>query len=325
MHVRRTAQHHAAGSPARAARDTAVNPLLALQRSAGNRAVAQLVREPSAGTGARTPTLQRDVTTATENTAPASVAETVGHVSVSAGATMTGEAILREVYDKGAQEITKKALEMIDDGATVDEAARWASEARNELKVDIRKTGSPITKGVAEARNTRKYGNKVGPSYDDLIRQGKTPMDVIGDSGKASTKWNKGAMKLRVGGPLLIVVDVAIVTWEVYEAEENERLRTAVRGAGGVAGALGGGWAGAKAGAWIGGGVGALFGGVGAPVGAAIGGVIGGVAGAIVGGSAGKAAADPVYDFVEDLVTPNLDAQLEAIDATQDAIIRRAA
>lgn len=290
------------------------HPLLTLQRTAGNQAVAQLVQR-QADPGA--PQHQGQ--------GPGAVVQGTGDVSVYAGATMTAEATLREVYQRAAREVSLEARRMIASGTSVDDAARWATQARNELKVQIRAQGSPVTRGLAEARNMRRYGNKIGPTYDDLIREGKTPDDIIGSSGRSSTKVNRFAARMRLAGRLMIAIDVAIVTWEVYEAEEGDRLRTAVAGAGGVAGALGGGWAGAKAGAWIGGGIGALFGGVGAPVGAAIGGVVGGIGGAIVGGMAGRAGAEAVHDFVEELVTPTLDEQMGTIDAAEEAFIRGAA
>lgn len=204
---------------------------------------------------------------AEENT----TAETVGDVSVHAGITMTAEAALREVYARSARQISEEALRMVARGVPVEEAARWATQARNSLKVQIRASGSPITRGLAEARNIRRYGNAVGPTYDDLIRQGKTPQDILGSSGRASQTTNRLATRIRVAGRFLIAIDLAIVTWEVVTAPEGERGRTAAGGVGGVAGALAGGWAGAKGGAAFGGFIGSFFGpGPGTAIGGAV-------------------------------------------------------
>lgn len=119
-------------------------------------------------------------------------------------------------------------------------------------------------------------------------------------------------------------MDVVIVSWEVYEAEEGQGLRTAIRGAGGIAGAAAGGWLGTKGGAAVGGAIGAWFGGAGAVPGAIIGGIIGGIGGAIGGGIFGRWGAESAYDFVEELFTPNIDAQMDEIDAAEDAYIRSA-
>ncbi|MGH8884626.1 MAG: hypothetical protein ACRDYX_05530 [Egibacteraceae bacterium] len=241
--------------------------------------------------------------------------DAVDDVSVYAGRTMTAEAgVAGDLHPRGPRHL-RRGGRMIANGASVEDPARWAHAARNELKVQIRAKGSPITKGLAEARNINKYGDKVGPTYDDLIRQGKTPEDIIGSSGRANVKATQAATRMRVGGGFLIAVDLAIVTWEVTHAEPSDRLRTLVEGAGGVGGALAGGWAGAKGGAAVG----SLFG----PWGTAIGGVIGAIGGSIVGGTAGRAAAGAAYDIVEDLVTPGLDAAMGEIDAREDAYIRQ--
>jgi len=254
-------------------------------------------------------------------------ADAVGNVSVSVGQTMTAEAGLRAVYDQCARQITEAALKMAAEGGgspeAVEKAARWAVQARNELKVALRARGSVVTKALAEARNIKKYGDKVGPTYDQLIREGKTPKDIIGSAGKANTKLSRAATKLKVAGRLLIAIDLAIVTWEVIEAPEGSRLRTAVGGAGGVAGALIGGKLGAVGGAKLGGLIGTFVEpGGGTAVGAAIGGVLGGVGGAIGGGFFGKKGAEGLFDIAEDLFAPNIDADMQRIDAEQDAAIR---
>jgi len=264
------------------------------------------------------PHVQRQTATAeVEPQGPGPATKGAGDVSVYVGRTMTAEAALREIYQQGSRSITQEAIAMVERGGSVSDAARWANEARNDLKLKIRVKGSPITRGLAEARNMRKYGNKVGPTYDDLIRQGKTPEDIIGSAGRANTKLTKVATKLRVAGRLLIAVDIAIVTWEVLEAPEGEGLKTAVEGAGGIGGALGGGWAGAKGGAFVG----SFFG----PWGTAIGGAIGGVGGALGGAWTGRKVARTGYEFVEELFAPNLDGYMSDIDAAEQAAFREAA
>ena len=239
---------------------------------------------------------------------------------------MTAEAGLRAVYDKAAREITAEALKMAAAGgnspAAVENAARWAVGARNDLKAALRAKGSVITKALAEARNIKKYGDKIGPTFDQLIREGKTPPDIIGSAGKANTKLSRAATKMKVAGRFLIVIDIAIITWEVIEAPEGTRLRTAV---GGIASA-GGAWAGAELGAAGGAKAGAVIGtfiepGGGTAIGAAIGGIIGGIGGAITGGWAAQKAAVALFDIAEDIFAPNIDADIVKINAEQNAII----
>jgi hypothetical protein len=131
---------------------------------------------------------------------------------------------------------------------------------------------------------------------------------------------------MKLAGRLLIVLNVAIVTWEVIEAPEGSRLRTAAGGVGGLAGAIAGGELGAVGGAKAGGAIGTLVEpGGGTAIGAAIGGFIGGIGGAIVGGFAGKKGGEAIFDSANDIFAPNIDADIARIDAQQDALIRRGA
>jgi hypothetical protein len=250
---------------------------------------------------------------------PGEAAKGTGDVSVYVGKTATSESALREIYRQGARQISEEALHMVKEGASVEVAAGWATQARNDLKAAIRARGSPIIRALAEARNIKKYGDKIGPTFEQLIREGKTPEDIIGSAGRASTKVNRMATKLKVAGRFLIAVDLAIVTWEVFSAPEGERLRAAVAGGASVVGAAGGGWAGAK-------GLGALGFGIGGPPGAAVGAVIGGIGGALFGGWLGRKTAEKAYDFVDELVNPPAGSvgELESmvIDGLEEQYIR---
>ena len=196
-------------------------------------------------------------------------------------------------------------------------------QARNDLKAAIRAKGSVVTKALAEARNIKKYGDRIGPTYDQLIREGKTPLDIVGTAGEANVKVSRAAMRMKVAGRLLIAVDLAIITWEIISAPEGTRLRTAAGGAGGLAGALAGGEVGAIGGAKLGGLVGTFIEpGGGTAIGGAIGGILGGIGGAIAGGFFGKKAGEGFYDIAEDIFAPNIDADITQINAEQDAIIR---
>jgi Domain of unknown function (DUF4157) len=278
--------------------------------------------------GAGGPVLQRDEAGGAK-AAGHPVAEGAGNVAVSVGATMTAEAGLRALYDQGAREITKEALKVAAEGGNTPEAlekaARWAVQARNDLKAGLRAKGSVVTKALAEARNIKKYGDKIGPTYDQLIREGKTPPDIIGSAGKANAKISRAATRMKVAGRLLIAIDLAIVTWEVISAPEGSRLRTAVGGLGGIGGALAGGKLGSLGGAKLGAAIGTFIEpGGGTAIGGAIGGILGGVGGAVAGGYYGKKAAESAFDIAEEIFAPNLDADMSKIDASQDAIIRTA-
>lgn len=215
------------------------------------------------------------------------------------------EAYLREIYDTAAKGITETAKELVNKGLPQGDAAKWANEARNELKAKIRADGNPILKKVFESRNLNKYGNKLGPSYQELYqkysKQGLSPEEinkkVIGSSGKANLKLNRWSGRLKVAGRIMIAIDIAFAGVRVYLAPEGEKTKVALEEVARIGGALAFGALGAKGGAAAGAAVGALFGGAGAAPGAIIGGVIGGIGGAIFGGWLGGTAVEKLYEM----------------------------
>ncbi|MBW2123637.1 MAG: hypothetical protein JRH07_17605, partial [Deltaproteobacteria bacterium] len=176
------------------------------------------------------------------------------------------EAYLREIYDGSARAITDTAKTMVEKGVPQGDAARWAVEARNQLKVKIRAQGNPILKKVFEARNLRGYHNKFGPSYEQLYakyaKQGLSPEEIntkiIRGAGKPNILVNRWAGRLRVAGKILIALDIAVAGVKVALAPEGERVRVALQEVARIAGSLALGAAGAKAGAAAGAAVGAL-------------------------------------------------------------------
>ncbi len=215
------------------------------------------------------------------------------------------EAYLREIYDKSAKGITESAKELVSKGLPQGDAAKWANEARNVLKDKIRTDGNPILKKVFESRNLNKYGNKLGPSYEQLFqkyaKQGLSPEEInkkiIGSSGKANIKVNRWGGRLKVAGRIMIFIDIALAGVRVYLAPEGEKTKVALEEVARIGGALAFGALGAKGGAAAGASIGALFAGVGAAPGAIIGGIIGGIGGAIFGGWLGKTAVEKLYEM----------------------------
>lgn len=215
------------------------------------------------------------------------------------------EAYLREIYDTAAKGITETAKEAVAKGAPQGEVAKWATEARNQLKAKIRADGNPILEKVFEARNLNKYGNKLGPTYEQLYqkyaKQGLSPEEInkkiIGSSGRANLKVNRWSGRLKVAGRILLAIDIALAGVRVYLTPEGQKTRVALEEMARIGGALALGAAGAKAGAAAGAAIGALFGGAGAVPGAIIGGLIGGLAGAIFGGWLGQSIVDKLFEM----------------------------
>jgi hypothetical protein len=215
------------------------------------------------------------------------------------------EAYLREIYEQGAKGITQTAQTRVENGAPQGDVAEWAVEARNQLKATIRDRGNAILKKVFESRNLAKYGNELGPSYqqlyNELAKKGLTPEEInskiIQGSGKANLKVNRWAGRLKIAGRILLALDIALAGVRVALAPEGERVKTALKEVARIAGALAVGAVGAKGGAAAGAAIGALFGGAGAIPGAIIGGIIGGIGGAFLGGWLGESLVEKIYEM----------------------------
>lgn len=215
------------------------------------------------------------------------------------------EAYLREIYDTSAKAITETAKAMVDKRVPQGDAAKWAVDARNQLKAKIRTDGNPILKKVFEARNLKEYQNKFGPSYEQLYnkyaKQGLSPEEInnkiIRGAGKPNIKVNRWAGRLRVAGKILIALDIALAGVKVALAPEGERVQVALQEVGRIAGSLALGAVGAKAGAAAGAAIGALFGGAGAVPGAIIGGIIGAIGGGLLGGWLAEGLVKKIYEI----------------------------
>nr|CBH39167.1 hypothetical membrane protein [uncultured archaeon] len=215
------------------------------------------------------------------------------------------EAYLREIYDNSTKGITETAKQMVGKDVPQGDAAKWAVNARNQLKAKIRTDGNPILKKVFEARNLKAYQNKLGPSYEKLYtkyaKQGLSPEEInskiIRGSGKPNIKINRWAGRLKVAGRIMIAIDIALAGVKVALAPEGERVKVGLQEVARIAGALALGAVGVKAGAAAGAAIGVLFGGAGAVPGAIIGGIIGGIGGALFGGLLGKSLVQKIYDM----------------------------
>lgn len=219
-------------------------------------------------------------------------AKAAGSVTDYGSVVAMNEAYLREIYDASAKQLSELAQDLVKQGAPQKDVADWATKARNSLKANIRDQGSPILKRVFEQRNLTKYGDKLGPSYEQLYakyaKSGLTPDEInakiIQGAGKANAGFNRWAGRLKFAGRLALVLDICLAAVRVYMAPEGEKVKTALQEVARIGGALALGAAGAEAGAALGAAIGAAFAGVGAVPGAVIGGIVVGIGGAILGG-----------------------------------------
>ncbi|MBW4600810.1 MAG: DUF4157 domain-containing protein [Calothrix sp. FI2-JRJ7] len=223
-------------------------------------------------------------------------------VAAGTGTVMEVEAILRNLYQQADAAIAQEGAFMLEKGVPEEEVARWVIDARNQAKVKIRAWDLDVLRIMAERSNVRKYGDPVGPSYEQL-RHGdpahnikpRTDIEIIEGAKKTRPSVNRWVGRLRIAGRIMIAIDIGIAAYKVASAPEVDRPRVLFQEIGGLAGAAAGGWAGAKLGGMIGGGIGAWFGGAGAAPGAAIGALVGGIGGGLLGRKGGDLVADQLY------------------------------
>ena len=107
------------------------------------------------------------------------------------GALATVRATRQEYVDK-SRAVTAQGLARVRNGESPEAVAHWAVDSRNALKVEARQRTPALFNRVAEARNVRRYGNSVGPTYDQLSMGGiRSPIEIIIGAGKTSPWVNK--------------------------------------------------------------------------------------------------------------------------------------
>jgi hypothetical protein len=159
----------------------------------------------------------------------------VGGMSMVASGTQAD--FLREAYRNGNEEILKQAYQMMKEGKTESEAARWVVQARNDLKAAIREEGPTLFKKIAEYRNNAKYGNPIGPAYEELRAAGKADSAIIAGVTDTSKGFNTVGGKLRLIGTVGEVVGIALMATQDSPAalpplpstQKDEELKEAVR------------------------------------------------------------------------------------------------
>jgi RHS repeat-associated protein len=78
---------------------------------------------------------------------------------------------LRKDYLGIVDELASMAQRLRASGSSAEEVVRTVAPIRNEVKLNIRDRGSWFAARLADARNLLKYGDRAGPSPDDLFEQ----------------------------------------------------------------------------------------------------------------------------------------------------------
>jgi hypothetical protein len=138
------------------------------------------------------------------------------------------EGYLREEYEERAAIISVQAQDKIK-MQSIDSVAYWAIKARNDLKVEIREKGNPISQRLAEQRNLKKYGDPVGPDYQflekELLKKGiskeNVSQEIIKSAGMANKTINEEARNMKLLGAIFLI---AYCLWAFYQAIKLPQL-----------------------------------------------------------------------------------------------------
>jgi hypothetical protein len=153
----------------------------------------------------------------------------VQSIASTAGIAALDISLARDLYNTGDAAIFKAAKLMLEKGVNTSQVANWANKTRNKLKTQIRSFDFAAARVTAEQRNLKVYLDKIGPSYEQL-KQGwtdaankhhapKSDLQIIESAGKTNAKVNNLSFKLKIAGGILILFDLGVVVYKVYNAK----------------------------------------------------------------------------------------------------------
>ncbi len=122
---------------------------------------------------------------------------------------------------------------MLKSGQGEEEVARWIVKERNDLKVVIRNQGNALFREIAEWRNKIKYGNEVGPSYEQRVAElmKKVPpqeidITIIEGAAKGSKGFNAAGKVMKGVGKLAVVAGFVVMATQNSPAAEAPLPKT---------------------------------------------------------------------------------------------------
>ncbi|WP_197385981.1 hemagglutinin repeat-containing protein, partial [Ralstonia pseudosolanacearum] len=92
--------------------------------------------------------------------------------------------VRRIAYEAEAKRISDGVDRMRATGMSEENVARWAVDQRNNLKTTYRSISPPDFVEAVEARNLEKYGNKLGPSADQLRQKGLSWTEIANSAAR---------------------------------------------------------------------------------------------------------------------------------------------
>jgi RHS repeat-associated protein len=103
------------------------------------------------------------------------------------GAAAGSLSAIRTTYLSSVDDLVGLGQSMRAAGSSAEQAARVLVPLRNQLKLDLRAQGSWVAARTADIRNLIRYGNRAGPTADDLYRQHGSWDKVLDALGRTNT------------------------------------------------------------------------------------------------------------------------------------------
>lgn len=95
---------------------------------------------------------------------------------------------LRRQYEDEVKKLRGTADRMKAEGKSSEEIARTLHQARRELGIKYKDLTPPDKLAEIYQRNLEKYGDRLGPSIDTLLKRGKTWDDIIESAARPGGK-----------------------------------------------------------------------------------------------------------------------------------------
>ncbi len=143
---------------------------------------------------------------------------------------------LRRLYDVERAVLEKKIAEQTAKNIPTEDIAKVASVERNVIKTKVREQGPKLWKALNEIRNKGKYGNPIGPSYDELferqleegVPRSEIPGKILKGATKSSGLYNAIPRVARAAGRVVVVWDIARATYRIIEAPADSQKAVAL-------------------------------------------------------------------------------------------------
>ncbi|MBA4329058.1 MAG: hemagglutinin [Polaromonas sp.] len=91
---------------------------------------------------------------------------------------------LRLAYENAVAQLGAQVADRLAAGEPQEQVARWAAGQRDRLKQVYRDKTPARALAIIEARSLAQYGNRLGPSVEQLRARGKSWVDIAVSAGR---------------------------------------------------------------------------------------------------------------------------------------------